>query len=70
MTDEDVFVIWSFEHDAWWGPDRTGYTRDLSQAGRYTEADASLIMLRANHLHLNELMMRLKEAQMFVGVLP
>jgi hypothetical protein len=42
------FVIWSFEHDAWWGPGRMGYTRELAQAGRYSEAEATAIVADAN----------------------
>lgn len=29
------YVVWSYEHEAWWGPDRCGYTTDLAKAGRY-----------------------------------
>jgi hypothetical protein len=42
------FVVWSFEHDAWWGPGRMGYTTDLTKAGRYSEADATDIVAKAN----------------------
>lgn len=36
-------VVWSFEHQAWWGPDHRGYTTDLAKAGRYTAQQAGLI---------------------------
>ena len=36
----DMFLIWSHEHCAWWGPDRCGYVRSVSRAGRYTHAEA------------------------------
>jgi hypothetical protein len=37
------YLIWSFEHDAWWAPDRRGYTRDIEQAGVYTAQEAGAI---------------------------
>ena len=48
MTDARVYVIWSFEHQAWWAPDRRGYTEMLDQAGRYGEAEAQQIVRDAN----------------------
>jgi hypothetical protein len=44
----DKYVIWSFEHDAWWSPGRMGYTPYLAAAGRYTKADADAIVEHAN----------------------
>ena len=38
-----AFVIWSWEHDAWWGPDECGYVSDLKAAGRYSLSDAGRI---------------------------
>lgn len=38
------FVIWSFEHEAWWGPDHAGYTPDLDRAGRYSAREAGEIV--------------------------
>lgn len=35
-----MYVIWSHEHQQWWGPDRAGYTSYLKQAGRYTAREA------------------------------
>ena len=43
-----MFVIWSLEHQAWWRPDRRGYTCDLSEAGHYTREDAAAIVADAN----------------------
>jgi hypothetical protein len=40
MTDDDAYLIWSHEHAAWWGPARSGYVTRISQAGRYTRAEA------------------------------
>lgn len=38
-----AFLIWSRRHDAWWRPDRMGYTTDRTEAGRYTETEARQI---------------------------
>ena len=35
-----LYLIWSHEHSAWWGPERCGYVRSIAKAGRYTEAEA------------------------------
>lgn len=50
MTDDTTvrYVIWSYEHTAWWGPDHCGYTLHLEQAGRYTYAEADDIVRQAN----------------------
>lgn len=48
MSTARVYVIWSFEHDAWWRPARCGYTPDLAEAGRYSEHDAFGIVAEAN----------------------
>jgi hypothetical protein len=48
------FLIWSIEHDAWWKRGWLGYTRDVAEAGRYTEADADHIIARANLITVNE----------------
>jgi hypothetical protein len=41
------YLIWSTEHQRWWGPFGKGYTRRLSEAGYYTRRDAVLISCRA-----------------------
>ncbi len=38
MTEK--FLIWSHEHKQWWRPNHIGYTDKVSEAGRYTEAEA------------------------------
>lgn len=40
-----MYFIWSFEHGAWWKPDRQGYTTNLSEAGRYEAGEAGDIMV-------------------------
>lgn len=40
-----MYVIWSHQHEAWWGPDRAGYTTDLAEAGRYTLEEAGEIVV-------------------------
>jgi hypothetical protein len=50
------YHIWSHEHGKWWGSFGNGYTRRLSEAGRYTKRDAILICCRAmpgSALHLS-----------------
>jgi hypothetical protein len=44
----ELWVIWSFEHDAWWAPRRMGYVSDLALAGRYTHEEALVIEAQAN----------------------
>jgi hypothetical protein len=44
----DAYVIWSFEHHAWWKAWQWGYTDYLTEAGRYTKDDADRIVTRAN----------------------
>lgn len=46
------YLIWSFEHDAWWMPKHLGYTKDRTEAGRYSHAEAVGIVMSAN-IHFN-----------------
>ena len=41
---EEMYLIWSFEHNAWWGPNERGYTTTISEAGRYTAGGAISIL--------------------------
>ena len=41
------YLVWSNEHGAWWGPGRHGYRKRLSEAGRYTQAEALEISAQA-----------------------
>jgi hypothetical protein len=38
-----MWLVWSNEHRAWWGPDRAGYCWDITAAGRYTLEEAQKI---------------------------
>lgn len=37
------YLVWSNEHQAWWGPEHRGYTRHIERAGRYERAEAMSI---------------------------
>lgn len=39
----DEYLIWSWEHCAWWRPNRLGYTKEVREAGIYTLAEAAEI---------------------------
>lgn len=41
------YLVWSNEHDAWWKPNRRGYTHDVWQAGRYAEKEAAEVCRKA-----------------------
>ena len=58
-----IWVVWSFEHDAWWGPHRWGYTPDLAEAGHYTQLEAEAIERQANVVALHECAMPWIEAR-------
>lgn len=34
------FLLWSNKHSMWWRPAARGYTNDVTEAGRYSEAEA------------------------------
>jgi hypothetical protein len=42
------WLVWSFEHNAWWGPGEMGYVAQQSQAGRYPMKRAIEIARNAN----------------------
>jgi hypothetical protein len=45
---DDTYLIYSAEHGGqWWGPGGCGYVRRISEAGRYTHADAIAICAKA-----------------------
>mgnify|MGYP000882785802 CR=1 FL=1 len=41
------WLVWSNEHEAWWGPNHRGYFTDVASAGRYTLKEANDICVRA-----------------------
>jgi hypothetical protein len=47
MTDPDIYLIWSAEHQAWWGPGECGYVGKVSEAGRYRYGKALDIATKA-----------------------
>jgi hypothetical protein len=63
---DEPFVIWSFEHDAWWRPKRWGYTRELAEAGVYSAEESRSIVARANLITVNEQAIPLEQAARFV----
>lgn len=44
MDPEYTYVIWSFEHRAWWKPNQRGYTTNLDEAGGYSAREAGQIV--------------------------
>lgn len=42
---DGMFVIWSHEHQAWRAPNKGGYTKNLDDAGVYTQNQAADIVL-------------------------
>ena len=46
---EQQYIIWSFEHDAWWGPNHRGYNSQKKDAGVYSYQEALDICLGANY---------------------
>ena len=37
------YLVWNFEHGAWWRPGRHGYTDNIEDAGRYSAREAGEI---------------------------
>lgn len=42
------FLIWSIEHQMWWGPNKVGYRTRRDDAGEYSLAEAVSICRSAN----------------------
>jgi hypothetical protein len=40
MSDDEKYLVWSIEHQAWWGPGRNGYVTDIDVAGIYSRGEA------------------------------
>lgn len=49
-----TYLIWSQKHSAWWKPGGFGYTGDIDQAGRFSEADAVPIVVRSAQCGVRE----------------
>ena len=50
------YLIWSFEHNGWWCPDRCGYCATRAHAGVYSFEEAQAIVAGANYDTINEAM--------------
>jgi hypothetical protein len=59
------YLIWSYEHTAWWLPNSKGYTKFLSQAGNYTPKQAGEICAQANVINICEIMVSWHMASRF-----
>lgn len=51
--EEQKWLIWSIEHNAWWAPNSRGYTPYRSAAGKYSYEEALKIVEGANIGELN-----------------
>lgn len=38
--ESQTWLVWSIEHDAWWGPNHSSYYTDINAAGRYSLEEA------------------------------
>lgn len=47
MDEDNVYLIWSHEHAAWWGPGGHGYTQRIGQAGLYSREEALRVCAKA-----------------------
>jgi len=56
------YVIWSYEHNAWWAPNHSGYTTELQQAGRYSAEEAGAIVTNSIWLEEIAILEKLAEA--------
>lgn len=45
---DNLWLIWSIEHNAWWGKNETGYVQKKEDAGEYSYDLACEIVSRAN----------------------
>lgn len=59
-----VYLIWSLEHEGWWGPSHVGYFKEREKAGFYSFQEALKIVKGANiglHDIPNEAMIKFHE---------
>lgn len=47
-TKEPAYLVYSREHNAWWGNNSCGYRVRIEEAGRYTRGEAEHICRQAN----------------------
>ena len=55
-VNDQLYVVWSLEHQAWWKASRFGYAETLADAGRFSYAEAADIVRKANVVRLEECM--------------
>jgi hypothetical protein len=48
------FCIWCRERTAWWKPGRRGYTKNINEAGIYSEQETNSILSQANIIRQEE----------------
>lgn len=48
--ENDYYIVYSFEHNAWWKRNHFGYSRDIKAAGVYSYDEAKNICIKANML--------------------
>ena len=46
-TSTEPWLVWSHDHNAFWAPNRCGYTQFIDRAGRYSRAEAEQICRNA-----------------------
>lgn len=46
--EEGFWLIWSLEHEGWWGPNHNGYLKERRSAGLYSFDEALKIVKDAN----------------------
>ena len=56
MSTPERYLIRSFEHRAWWGPGRVGYTTATHRAGIYAAEEANEICNEANRSAIEDFM--------------
>lgn len=69
----ETYLVWSNEHQAWWGPGGTGYVERLDEAGRFTQRVALEICAKAlpgTYSVPNELPVRLIDVQAMAAMSP
>jgi hypothetical protein len=70
-TESRDYLVWSYEHKGWWVRrlgGNWGYTRDVNEAGRYTESEATRICENAKRYSdwINERAVKLLELESFL----